>query len=187
MKRFLIQSSLSLSLLVTGCVSIVDGGPSWLEVETNPENVEVSLTKLHNDVTTELVTPFRVELDKGSDYQLVIDTPNYRSEQVFIDRKINGWFWGNILLGGPIGMAIDYANDNMWEHNPTLITLDLQRLSSAPDTLKLNVPVKVFYDDRPTETLFLPIVFRKKIPQHRRMVHCSADVMANLPDYPNCQ
>ncbi|GAB4276638.1 MAG: hypothetical protein Fur0025_01950 [Oscillatoriaceae cyanobacterium] len=148
---------------VTGCATIVAGGPSWLEMETSPTNVEVTLQSIQNSTSRTIVTPFKVELDKKSDYNIIVDTPNFRSEEVYIRRKVEGWFWGNIFLGGgPVGMFIDYATGDMWVHNPRYININLTSLNDAPDKVTLNIPVRMEYPNSSYETVFLPITFYKK-------------------------
>jgi len=148
---------------VTGCATIVAGGPSWLEMETNPTNVEVTLVSIQNATSRTIVTPFKVELDKQSDYNITVDTPNFRSEEIYIRRKVEGWFWGNIFLGGgPVGMFIDYMTGDMWVHNPRYVNINLTSLNDAPDKVTLKVPVKLEYPNSSYETVFLPITFYKK-------------------------
>ena len=79
---------------------------------------------------------------------------------------------GNILLGGIIGMLIDYATDNMWIHNPQMISLDLTRASSAPNEFEINAPVRLNYPNGTYETVFLPIKFYKKDSNQARSLEC---------------
>lgn len=161
--KFLSKLTTFSSALLVGCATIVSG-PSWLEMEANPANVEVNLVGVHNGTEKSLVTPFKIELDRSTDYRLTVETENYPSEEIYIDREVNGWFWGNIFFGGPIGMFIDYATENMWKHNQSLISLDLTSLSTAPDEIELKLPVKLEYPDSSYETVLLPIKFYKKKP-----------------------
>lgn len=154
---------LLISVFLKGCASITHGRASWLRVETNPSNIEVKLYGINNGESIKQTTPFRVELDKGSDYKLVIETPNYKSEEVVIRRKITGWFWGNILVGWIVGFAIDALSHNMWDHNQHLITLDLEKLSTAPDIIKINLPLVFKMKDGQELTKVVPLTFHKKI------------------------
>lgn len=166
MKVLKIISALTIVLLITGCASIFSGGPSWLSVETNPSNVQIKLYGIQNGETITKTTPCRVELNRNSDYKVVVETPHYKSDEVIIRRKIQGWFWGNILLGGIVGMVIDGASGNIWDHNQHLLTMDLQKISSvdvAPDVVSLNVPVQLISENSSEiKLVYLPITFRKK-------------------------
>jgi hypothetical protein len=163
MKKNIAKGLLLLMVCTTlvSCGTIVSG-PSWLSVETSPSNVKIRIEGLQNGEKFTKITPLRVQLNKNSDYKLVVETPNYKSEEVIIRRSIDGWFWGNILIGGILGMGIDYLSGNMWNHNKHLVNINLETLSSAPDSIKLNVPVLVSYPDSSYETKFLPITFHRK-------------------------
>jgi hypothetical protein len=163
MKSFKFFGLVLSAVALTACATLFTG-PSWLTVETNPSNIKVILNGIQNGTTVTKVTPFKMELDKNSDYSLVVNTPNYRSEDVLIQRKVAGWFWGNIFMGAVIGMAIDYGTDNMWQHNQHLVVINLESLSNAPDSILINVPVRVTYADSSYETVFVPMVFNKLRP-----------------------
>lgn len=154
---------LSLVLVSTGCASILSGGPSWLGVETKPENIKIRLVGLQNGETINNTTPCRIELNRNSDYKLTIETPNYQSEEVIIRRHIQGWFFGNILLGGIVGMVIDAASSNMWDHNQHLIDLDLTSLETAPEKISLYLPIELITEgDLGTQLVYVPITFNRK-------------------------
>ena len=149
------------ALALTACATIVTGS-SWLTVETNPTNVKVTVTAIQLNKTETKISPFKMELSKKSNYTIVVNTPNYRSEEILIRRKLSNWFWGNILLGGgPIGMAIDYATTDMWRHNKHLIIMDLESLANAPDIITINIPVKITYDSGAYDTIIVPVTFHK--------------------------
>ena len=65
--------------------------------------------------------PAVVELDRGykyfwpARYTATVEAPGYRSEQFEIKSKLNPWTYGNIVLGGPIGLVVDDATGAMWK------------------------------------------------------------------------
>jgi hypothetical protein len=147
-------------MMALGCASIC-GGPSWLAMETNPKNIEVKIEGIQNGEKFSKVTPFKVELSRSSDYKIIVQTPHYKSEEIVLRRKITGWFWGNLLIGGLIGMGIDGLSGNMWDHNQHVVSLNLETLADAPETVKLNIPVTVQRPNTSYETIFLPVTFHK--------------------------
>ncbi len=54
-----------------------------------------------------------------------------------LDTKIQGWFWGNILLGGIPGMAIDAATGKMMTFKDDFVDLTLNPVAKA------EVPVEI--------------------------------------------
>ena len=160
-KRFIVILLIA-TLLLNGCASMFHHGPSWLSVETTPENVQIKIYGLQNGETITKTTPCKIELSKSSDYKITVETPNYKSDEVIVRRKITGWFWANILLGGIVGMGIDALTHNMWDHNQHLATLDLQSLSNAPEKIQINLPITLYSPNGRKTTKFLPITFHKK-------------------------
>lgn len=67
------------SALLVGCAISVSG-LSCLEMETDPANIDVTLVGVENSSKRKIITPFKVELDRGSDYKLSVETEKYRSE-----------------------------------------------------------------------------------------------------------
>jgi len=106
-------------------------------------------------------SPCTVYLNKATDYSMKINLSGYESEEIPIRRTVTGWFWGNLLLGGVIGMVVDYSTSNMYEHNPTVINLDLTKLASLPDTIAIEYPVKLLMADGSSVIKNLPITFHK--------------------------
>lgn len=149
------------AVVLTACATIASG-PSWLSVETKPDNINVQIIGVQNGEKFSKVSPFRIQLNKNSDYKLVVETPNYKSEEIELRRSLDGWFWGNILIGGLVGMGIDYLSGNWMNHNEHLLKINLHSLASAPNTLQINIPLVVYNQDGSYETKFVPLVFHKK-------------------------
>lgn len=151
----------SILVIVNGCASIFNGNASMLNIMTNPENATVTIKGSQSGEKIVQHTPCNITLNKGSDYMVKIEFAGYQSENIIIRREIAGWFWGNILLGGVIGMVIDYATNNMWTHAPTNINLDLSKLSSLPETISIEYPVTLLMEDGTKVIKNLPIVFHR--------------------------
>lgn len=150
-------------LLLTGCASIFSGGPSLLKIMTNPEDAKVTIKGLNNVERITQKTPCAVSLSKASDYSVVIELAGYQSEEIYIRRGTNGWFWGNLFLGGIVGMIIDYSTSNMYEHQPSTINLDLTKLTSLPDKVMIEYPITLIMEDGSRIVRNLPITFNRVI------------------------
>jgi hypothetical protein len=67
-----------------------------------------------------------------AEYQIRFSSPGYDDRIISIRASIDGWYWGNILLGGFIGMLIiDPATGAMWRINTTFINETLSRSARA--------------------------------------------------------
>jgi hypothetical protein len=149
--------------IVSGCASIFNGNASMLNIMTNPDNATVTIKGSQSGEKIIQHTPCSITLNKNSDYTVAITYAGYQSENIIITRGINGWFWGNLFLGGVVGMVIDYSTNNMWYHTPSNINIDLTKLSSLPDTISIEYPVTLLMDDGSKVIKELPITFHRAI------------------------
>jgi len=155
-----------MAFVITGCASIVAGGPSVLNVNTVPKDVKVTIVGLGNGETLSQNTPCIFTLNKNSDYKVTLEYQGYKSEEMVIRRGINGWFWGNILFGGIVGMVIDGVTQNMWDHNLHALNIEMQKISETgvlPDKIVVDYPVTVTHEDGSTSVVYMPINFYRQI------------------------
>jgi hypothetical protein len=152
---------LLLSLVfLTGCASIFNHG-GYLSVDTTPPSAKVVIKGMDSGERLTLTTPCTFMPSRKSDYQVTISMAGYQSETIVIRRSISGWFWGNILIGGLIGMAIDWSTANMYEHSPMNLNIDLTKASTLPDTISGDFPVTLLLPDGTKLVKLLPITFHK--------------------------
>ncbi len=104
--------SLVLCLVITGCASIFSGGPKKVTINTTPPGAKVTIYDKTGKLVTSQQSPAVVPLDRstgyfsGQEYRIVIEKPGYKPTEVHVRATVNGWYFGNILFGGLIGMVI---------------------------------------------------------------------------------
>lgn len=130
---------LGAAYLLGGCASIVHGGYRNISVASQPTGAKVTVTKDTGEVVSHQTTPFILALDphrgffKGQSYQITLELDGYQTRQIQLRPEVSGWYFGNILLGGLIGMLIvDPATGSMWNLSPALID---EKLDAAHATL----------------------------------------------------
>ena len=76
---------------------------------------------------------------KGETYTLTLNKEGYGSKVYTINSSVDGWYFGNILLGGLIGMLIvDPATGAMYNLPERVdVSLDPQSALVASDTLTI--------------------------------------------------
>jgi len=106
-------SAIALSLtLVTGCSSIVSESMYPVSITSNPSQTNFVLQNKAGVTVHSGRTPETVTLNassgffKGETYKLTFKKAGYDDKTVEIQSTIDGWYFGNILLGGFIGMLI---------------------------------------------------------------------------------
>lgn len=129
------------SIFAGGCASIVNGGNRSISIATQPPGATASIRKSGGgvmDVVTVERTPCTVSLDpkggyfKGQSYTLRLELQGYKPTELELTSKMSGWYWGNIIFGGIIGMlAVDPATGAMWNIEPDKIQRTLPGGQSA--------------------------------------------------------
>ncbi len=124
-------SVLALTLLaaMSGCASIVHNGNRDVAVNSQPSAAKVSVYRLEKEgaptLLTTQTTPCVLSLKpgagffKGQAYRLTFELAGYQPTTVEVKPKVSGWYFGNILFGGLIGILIvDPATGAMWNLSP---------------------------------------------------------------------
>jgi hypothetical protein len=123
-----IVATLAICLTATGCASIFSGTTTDVSIRTTPgTNYTVTNTygtQVASGVTGDDATA-TVNLKRGASYfsphayKMKLSKIGYRPATVEIDPNINGWYFGNIAIGGFIGMVIvDPLTGAMWRMVP---------------------------------------------------------------------
>lgn len=136
---------LIIPLIFTGCASIIDGGSKSVQINSNPEGAKVTISNRAGKEVSVQTTPAIVTLERssgyfrGEDYKLVFEAAGYYPYETHVQSTIDGWYLGNVLFGGLIGIVIvDPATGDMFTLAPREVNCNL--VSSAtpltPDELK---------------------------------------------------
>ncbi|MEJ2698081.1 MAG: hypothetical protein P8Z70_00225 [Desulfuromonadales bacterium] len=120
-------------VLLSGCASIVSGGPQVITINSNPPDAKMTLC---NERTGQCMavghTPYSATLErsqgffKPAHYKITCEKEGYNPAQQSLDAGMNGWYLGNILFGGLIGMLIvDPATGAMWDIKQQNVVVNL--------------------------------------------------------------
>lgn len=134
-----VASSLSLAVLGSGCASIVHGGPRTLTLNSDPAGAIVTISRADTgEVVHSGATPLTVSLNpklkyfRGQSYAVRFELAGYRTDEVQVRSELSGWYFGNLIFGGLIGMLIvDPATGAMWNLSPDQITRPLRADQAA--------------------------------------------------------
>ena len=149
------------SLFAGGCASIVHGGDREITIATKPTGATASVRKSGGgvmDVVAVDKTPCTISLDpkksyfSGQSYTLRLELPGYKPAEIELTAKMSGWYWGNLLFGGLIGMlAVDPATGAMWNIAPDKIDRKLANGQNAMIKNESGFLVVLESDLTPTE------------------------------------
>lgn len=113
---------MTLALGVAGCATIIKGSTQKLAVASTPSAATVSI-----DGVSKGSTPVTIDLKRGAEYALRIDLAGYQPYEMKLTKGLNGWVWGNIIFGGPLGVIIDASTGAMYKVKPEAVNASLIR------------------------------------------------------------
>jgi len=123
--------------LFLSCASIVSKSTYPFTINSSPSDARVSITDKKGYEVFVGNTPAVARLKAGNgffskaEYQVKISTPGYDTQIIPVTFSLDGWYFGNILLGGLIGMLIvDPATGAMWKIDREFINVTLSQSTS---------------------------------------------------------
>jgi hypothetical protein len=125
MRGHLITSAL-LAFCVSGCSTIVEGRSQLLSINTTPPGASCVLMRHGETLGSITPTPGTINVEKTKyDITVTCDMDGYEQATLIDKSGAAGATFGNIILGGGIGWAIDSAtgSDNKYD-TPVTITLN---------------------------------------------------------------
>lgn len=105
LKQLLIASTLTLSF--SSCATIVAGGSPKITIDGDTRMPVTIITE--KQTYPNVTLPYTVQVNRhhidGQRIQIQSEDCDYRD--VVLEKKVNSWTWGNILLCGLIGWSVD--------------------------------------------------------------------------------
>ena len=155
-KRFTQVSLLALSLTVMSCATIVNGSRQTVDFSSQPAGATVSINGAKHGTT-----PTQVRLKRNANmpgspsgrgyYDVKIELDGYYPYEVKVKREFNGWFIGNIVIGGLIGIIVDAATGSMYKLSPDQVIAQMGRQTAVnTDNKDGNIFIAVTLDVDPT-------------------------------------
>ncbi|MBX3491712.1 MAG: lipoprotein [Parvibaculum sp.] len=121
MSRIILLAGAALAL--AGCSTVVDGTSQTLGVNTSPAEASCVFNRNGQQIAKIDPTPGTVKIDKTKHDIIVECTKEGYQKATFINKSdVNSATFGNILIGGGIGWAIDSAtgSDNKYQATVSL-------------------------------------------------------------------
>jgi len=122
MKTMLLLGFFGVTLLTSGCASIVSESSYPVTINSAPDGAKFVIenergTKVHTGLT-----PSTVSLKSGDGYfssvayKVTFSKNGFEDKTVFIESTMDGWYIGNILFGGLVGfLIVDPITGAMWK------------------------------------------------------------------------
>ena len=105
--------AMSSVLLTQGCATVLNGTTQNIGISSQPTGANVTI-----DNVAYGVTPLFANLKRGSEHIVTIEMPGYEKSQLTLTKSVSGWVWGNVIIGGLIGLAIDAYSGGLYKLSP---------------------------------------------------------------------
>jgi hypothetical protein len=122
MRKTIISSSLALTLLVSSCATIVSGSKQNVKFSSNPSTATIFIDEVEVGKT-----PFEIKLARKSQHSVMLKLDGYQTYETKLTKKFNGWYIGNILIGGIIGLIIDPITGAMYNLSPDQVDAQMNK------------------------------------------------------------
>lgn len=133
-------------LMFSNCASIVSKSSYPISINSNPSGATVSITDKKGNEVFKGQRPATATLKSGAgffaraQYQVKISSTGYAEQIIPVTFKMNGWYWGNLLFGGVLGMLIiDPATGAMWKLETPPINVTLNKSTASNETPMLKI------------------------------------------------
>lgn len=83
-----------------------------------------------------VTTPGKLSLERDRSYDVTFEKPGYLPAHTHVSQEASGAVWGNILLGGLIGICVDFSNGAAYNLEPGTVSATLiadPSTAAAPD------------------------------------------------------
>lgn len=139
----MLRSTLALAAAVAlaGCASIFNGQEQSVVFRSEPAGASITITNRAGEQIHAGTTPVTISLKRGAGYfkpevyTIRLNKPGFTAKEVVVTGTMSGWYIGNILLGGLIGMlAVDPVTGGMYVF-PDSVNTPLEAASSPKASL----------------------------------------------------
>jgi hypothetical protein len=147
MKKKITSSFLAIGIIfLSSCASIVSKSNYPISINSSPSEAKIVITDKKGIEVYSGNTPVTLKLKAGSGffgkahYQVKFTKGGYDTKTVPVNFKLDGWYFGNILVGGLIGMLIvDPATGAMYKLDTEFLNETLSKSTASIDKTELKV------------------------------------------------
>jgi hypothetical protein len=141
---------IAIVITFTSCASIVSSSKWPLTVKTTPAGAQVQITNRRGISVFTGQTPATLLLKSGAgffaseSYMIKLTMPGYAEKIIPVRCSLNGWYFGNIIFGGLIGLLIvDPATGAMYRLDVNYIDEPLTATNATGTTANKGQTLKI--------------------------------------------
>ena len=99
-KTVIAAFGLSLPIMLSSCATIVSGGNPSITINGNVSEPVTIVTEEQTYPNVGLPAVVKVNRHHLDGQRIRITSENYKFDDIVLEKSVNGWAFGNILLGG---------------------------------------------------------------------------------------
>lgn len=131
------------TMLFGACASILGGGTSQnVLLQTTPSGASFVVKSSSGIEMSSGTGNQTVRLPRKNEYQIEVRAPGYQSKNVAVTKSLNGWVWGNLVLGWVVGFAIDFIGGAAYKLEPSLVSVSLDKPSGDDGAATAHIYLK---------------------------------------------
>jgi hypothetical protein len=117
------------AFLATGCATVIHGTRQDVGISSTPTGASVTIDNLQSGST-----PVFAKLRRKENHVVRISLPGYQATDLTLTSSVSGWVWGNVAIGGLIGLAVDAISGGMYKLSPEELSAALGITSAGTVT-----------------------------------------------------
>jgi hypothetical protein len=103
---------------LSGCASIVSGTTQQVTVATEPPGADCVVSRGGVPVGSVTSTPGSLIVSRGHiDLDVSCSKPGYASARAVQPTGVEGWLFGNLAIGGLVGIGVDFATGAAYRYD----------------------------------------------------------------------
>lgn len=132
-------------LMLSSCASIISDSAYPVAIQSVPDAANFTITNRSGATVHSGVTPTIVTLKAGAgyfkseSYSIKISKEGFADKTLVLTSSLDGWYWGNILFGGLIGMLIVDPISGAMYKLPADVSINLDSTSTASNNQILTI------------------------------------------------
>jgi PEGA domain len=114
-------------IFLTGCASIISGRHQAVTFTSNPDDAVVTI-----DGRQIGKTPITAQLERKGGAQVVtISKDGYKTATFQLHSTVNGWFFGNLIIGGLLGSSTDSSTGAINAYSQDMFNFSLTPIGDS--------------------------------------------------------
>lgn len=162
-----LAAAICLSFSLHGCASITQGRYQEIVIETTPPGASCKVGNWEGR------PPAVIQLERGFSYAIACNLEGHRETRALLRKKGTAWAFGNLLVGGIVGLALDASSRSGYRVD-SKASIIMKRIDSA------EAPVGRMPGDLPDE--LRPALQELILKSQQHLGVPLQEMLARLPD-----